>query len=143
MSYTIAMEDVWVGELEDRPGDLARVLKPVSTAKVDLEFMIARRAHDKPGKTVLFVATERGEEAAQAAQRCGLHRWSNAASIRVDGPNQPGLAVTIGQALGDAGINMRGISGAKLGEQAQIHIAFDSSEDAEKASSALAAALNG
>ena len=35
--------------------------------------------------------------------------------------------------LADAGINLRGLSGAAIGNRAIFHIAFDSSTDANKA----------
>ena len=143
MSYTIIREDVWVGEIEDQPGGLADALESVSKTNVDLEFIIARRAHDKPGKTVLFLTPQEGHSAAQAVEQAGLSKWTTAASLRIDGPNQPGLATTIGRTVGNAGLNMRGVSGARVGEHAQIHLAFDNVNDALKAREALDKALNG
>ena len=143
MAYQIAREDIWVGELPDKPGGLADKLEPLSDAGVDLDFMIARRAHEKPGSTMLFVAPEQGEDFAGAAEKAGLTKWTTAASLRIEGLNRPGLAAMIARTVGNAGINMRGISGAKLGDRAQIHIAFNSGADAVKASQALEKALNG
>jgi len=142
MAYEIMREDVWVGEVEDRPGGLADKLEPLSDVGVDLEFMIARRAHEKPGTTVLFLAPVQGEEATLAAGRVGLYKWTTAASLRIEGPNRPGLAAMIARTVGNAGVNMRGLAGARLGDRAQVHIAFDSGTDADKASQALAKALN-
>ena len=142
MAYEITREDVWVGEIQDRPGGLADTLEPLLDAGVDLEFMIARRAHDKPGSTVLFLAPLQGEEAARAAGRVGLSKWTTAASLRIDGPNGPGLGAVIARTVGNAGVNMRGVSGATLGDRAQVHIAFDSGTDADRAGQALTKALN-
>jgi hypothetical protein len=142
MSYTITKEDVWVGEIADQPGGLADKLEPISKAGVDLEFMIARRAHDKPGKTVLFLAPLAGS-AADAAQQVGLSKWTTAASICVKGPDRQGLGASIARTMGNAGLNMRGISAARIGDRAEFHIAFDSGSDADKAVDALTKALNG
>ena len=48
MAYEITKEDVWVGEIEDRAGAVAEKLEAVSRAGVDLEFLIARRAPERP-----------------------------------------------------------------------------------------------
>ena len=143
MAYEISKEDGWVGEVEDRPGGLADRLEPLSDAGVDLEFMIARRAHEKPGTTVLFLAPVQGEEGTRAAGRAGLSKWATAASLRIEGPNRPGLGAVIARTVGNAGINMRGVAGARLGERAQVHIAFDNGADADLAREALSKALNG
>jgi hypothetical protein len=143
MPYQIMREDVWVGEVEDRPGGLADKLEPLLEAEASLDFMIARRAHDKPGTAVLFLAPLQGEGAARAAEKVGLSKWTTAASVCVEGLNRPGLAATIARTLGNAGINMRGISGARLGDRAQVHIAFESADEADSAIDALNKTLNG
>ncbi|UCG32764.1 MAG: ACT domain-containing protein [Phycisphaerales bacterium] len=143
MPYQIMREEVWVGEIEDRPGGLADKLEPLLEAEASLDFMIARRAHDKPGITKLFVAPLLGEGAARAAEKLGLSKWTTAASVCVEGLNRPGLAAAIARTLGNAGINMRGVSGARLGDRAQVHIAFDNAADADKAINILNKALNG
>jgi len=143
MSYTITKEDVWVGEIADRPGGLADTLEPISKAGIDLGFMIARRDHDHPGKTVLFLAPLAGAAAADAARQAGLSKWTTAASICVQGPDRPGLGAGIARAMGQAGLNMRGISAARIGNQAEFHMAFDSGSDADQAVNALNRALNG
>lgn len=53
MAYEITQEDVWVGAIEDRAGALAEKLQAVSRIGVDLEFLIARRAPEKPGAGVV------------------------------------------------------------------------------------------
>ena len=49
MAYQITKEDVWSGDVADRPGGLAEKLEPLANAGVDLGFMISRRAPDLPG----------------------------------------------------------------------------------------------
>jgi hypothetical protein len=142
MAYEITKEDVWVGEIEDRAGAVAEKLEAVSRVGVDLEFLIARRAPEKPGTGVLFMAPLRGEDSVRAALQAGLSQWTSAATLRVEGPNRPGLGALITWTVANEGISVRGISGAKLGERSVFYLAFDSATDADKASEALINALN-
>jgi len=49
VGYEITKEDVRAGGLEDHGGALAEKLEAVSRLGVNLEFVIGRRAADKPG----------------------------------------------------------------------------------------------
>jgi len=142
MAYEITKEDVWVGEIEDRAGAVAEKLEAVSRAGVDLEFLIARRAPEKPGTGVLFMAPLRGEASVRAALQAGLSQWTSASTLRVEGPDRPGLGALITWTVANEGISVRGVSGAKLGERSVFYLAFDSATDADKASEALINALN-
>jgi len=142
MAYEITREDVWVGAIEDRAGALAEKLEAVSRVGVNLEFLIARRAPDKPGTGVVFMAPLRGEESVRAALQAGLSQLTSAVSLRVEGPDRPGLGALITWTVASEGISMRGTSGAKLGKRSVFYLAFDSAADADKASEALTNALN-
>ena len=142
MAYEITKEDVWVGEIEDRAGAVAEKLEAVSRAGVDLEFLIARRAPEKPGTGVLFLAPLRGEDSVRAALQAGLSQWTSASTLRVEGPDRPGLGALITWTVANEDISVRGVSGAKLGERSVFYLAFDSGTDADKASEALINALN-
>lgn len=142
MAYEISREDVWVGAIEDRAGALAEKLEAVSRVGVSLEFLIARRAPDKPGTGVVFMAPLRGEESVRAALQAGLSQWTSAVTLRVEGPDRPGLGALITWTVAGEGISMRGTSGAKLGERSVFYLAFDSAADADQASEALTNALN-
>ena len=143
MSYQIVEQDVWVGTLEDQPGELADKLEAISKPGINLEFMVAFRTFETPGGCRVFLAPLRGEAAARAAEQAGLTRWTTARSLRIIGPDQPGLGVKITRAVADAGVNIRGASAAKLGEHTAFNLAFDSGSDADKAYEALHKALNG
>jgi hypothetical protein len=142
MAYQITKEDVWAGAIEDRAGALAEKLQAVSRVGVNLEFVIARRAPDKPGTGVVFIAPVRGEDSVRAALQAGLSQWTSAATVRIEGPDRPGLGALITWTVANEGINMRGFSGAKLGERSVFYLAVDSADDADKSAEALANALN-
>ena len=142
MAYEITKEDVWVGEIDDRSGAVAEILQEVSRVDVNLEFVIARRAPDKPGKGVVFMAPFRGEDSVRGARQAGLSQWTSAATLRIEGPDQSGLGALIAWTVANEGINLRGLSAAKLGERSVFYLAFDSADDADKASTALTDTLN-
>lgn len=143
MAYRITREDVWAGEIEDRSGGLAEKLEQVSKAEANLEFLIARRAAEKPGTGVVFMAPLRGEASARAARQAGLTQWTSSLTLRIEGPDRPGLAALVASTVAGLDISMRGVSGAKLSDRSVFYLAFDSPEDAGNALEALNEALNG
>ena len=141
MPYAIRKVDVWSGEVEDRPGGLVEKLTALSGAGASLEFLIARRAPDKPGTGVVFLTPIKGAKQKSAAQQAGLSTTESLHSVRVEGPDRPGLGTKMTRALADAGINLRGVSGAALGRRAVTYLAFDSAADAITAIGVLRKAL--
>jgi hypothetical protein len=133
MAYTVKKVEVWAGEVADRPGGLADKLSGLSNAGATFEFMIARRAPDKPGTGVFFLCPIKGAKQKRAAQEAGLSTTESLHSVRVEGPDRAGLGAKITNALADAGLNLRGISAAALGRRAVTYLAFDSAQDAETA----------
>ena len=55
MDLLVERVDVWAATIQDRPGGLARVLATLREAGADLQFIVARRAPEKPGTGVVFV----------------------------------------------------------------------------------------
>ncbi|HXG50650.1 MAG TPA: ACT domain-containing protein [candidate division Zixibacteria bacterium] len=141
MAYTISKVSVWAGEVEDRPGGLADKLTALADAGASLEFIIARRAPDKPGTGVVFLCPIKGAKQKAAAQNAGLSTSDSLHSVRVEGPDRPGLGAKMARAIADAGINLRGLSAAALGRRAVTYLAFDSAADADSAIRALRRAL--
>ena len=72
MSLTVERVDVWATTIEDEPGGLADKLAPLAEAGSDLEFVVARRAPDKPGTGVVFVTPVRGDAQIAAAAEAGF-----------------------------------------------------------------------
>src|ERR1043166_3244602 len=120
MAYSVNKVDVWVAEIDDRPGGLADKLDGLAQAGTTLEFVVPRRAPDKPGKGVVFLTPIRGAKQTRAANDAGFNTTSRVHSVRVSGPDR-------------AGINLRGVSGAAIGRQSVAYFAFDSAEDAVSA----------
>lgn len=141
MAYTVKKVDVWAGEVADRPGGLAATVSALSNAGANLEFIIARRAPDKPGTGVVFVTPIKGAKQKSAAQAAGLTTTDSVHSVRVEGPDRAGLGAKMTDALSAAGINLRGLSGAAIGRRAVSYLAFDSATDADSAIGLLRRAL--
>ena len=133
MAYSVKKVDVWAGEVADRPGGLAATIGALSKAGANLEFLIARRAPDKPGTGAVFLTPIRGAKQKAAAQGAGLSLSDSLHSVRIEGPDRAGLGAKMTGALADAGINLRGVSGAAVGRRAVTYFGFDSGADADTA----------
>ncbi len=137
MRLDISRVDVWAASIEDRPGGLAEKLDALAQAGVDLEFIIARRAPDKPGTGVVFVTPIRGPGQTRAARAAGFERTESLNAVRIGTGNKPGFGAELTTQLAAAGLNLRGLSGATIGNRAVFHLGFDSSADANKAMRSL------
>ena len=103
MALNITRVDVWAAGIEDRPGGLAEKLAALAEAGAQLEFVIARRAPDKPGTGVAFLTPLKGAAQIRAAKKAGFEKTKSLHSVRIDGPDKPGLAAQMTQALAEAG----------------------------------------
>jgi hypothetical protein len=122
--------DVWAATIEDRPGGLAQALATLRDAGADLKFIIARRA--EPGKGVVFVTPLQGDREIEAAAQAGFNITHTLHSIRVMGPDRPGIAAELTKRLADGRINLRGFSLSVVGTQFLAYAAVDSLDDANK-----------
>ena len=141
MAFDITRVDVWAGEIEDRPGGLADKLEPVMRVGANLDFVIARPG-DKPGNAVVFLTPLQGAEQTGAAEAAGLKESGGMHSLRIEGPDRPGLTAAIARTLAEAHINIRGLSGARIQGKALFYLRFDSHDDTVKAAQTLTAKLS-
>ncbi len=133
MASSVSKVDVWAASMEDRPGGLSEKLTALADAGANLEFVIARRAPEKPGTGVVFVTPLKGAKQTRAAQDAGFSRTGSLHSVRLEGPDKPGMGARITEALAEAGVNLRGLSAAAIGRKSVVHLALDSDQDAKKA----------
>jgi hypothetical protein len=133
MKITVTKERVWAATLEDRPGGLQEKLQPLAEAGADFEFLIARRRDERPGEGVVFVTPLKGAKQLKAAQATGFMAAAGLHGLRVEAVDQRGLMAKLAGALRDAGINLRGASGAAMGKKMVAHLSFDSDTDAAQA----------
>jgi hypothetical protein len=119
--------------MKDRPGSLAAKLSALAKAGVNLEFVVARRAPEKPGWGVVFVTPIRGAAQRRAARKSGFKKTRSLHTVRVEGPDKKGQGARMTQALADLGLNLRGLSAAAIGKSFVSHVALDSAAAAAKA----------
>lgn len=137
MELIVERVDVWAASIKDQRGSLAQLLTGLYEAGADLDFVLARRAPEKPGTGVVFVTPLRGDREVAAAAELGFNITSSVNSVRVEGQNRPGVAAELTQKLAAAGIDLRGFSAAVIGARFIFYIGLYSAADAEKAISIL------
>ncbi|UXU91536.1 amino acid-binding protein [Burkholderia sp. S-53] len=133
MELSVERVDVWAATIDDKPGGLATVLGALRTAGADLQFIVARRTSEAPGKGVVFVAPLQGDAVIRAATQVGFSVTPSVHSVRVMGLDQMGIIGQLTQMLADGAINLRGVSAAVLGSQFIAYFAVDTVDDADKA----------
>lgn len=137
MKVKATRADVWAATIKDRPGGLAEKLTALADAGADLDFVVSRRIPEKPGKGVVFVTPVKGARQVKAAKAAGFQKTDKLHSVRVEGIDKPGVGAAMTKALADAGLNIRGLSGAAMGRSFVGYLALDSAQDAVKAVAVL------
>jgi hypothetical protein len=133
MDLVVERVDVWAAAIQDRPGGVAELLRALHKAGADLQFIIARRAPDKPGTGVVFVTPLQGDREIRAASQLGFNVTQSLHSVRVMGQDRAGIIAELTQALGAGGINLRGLTASVIGSQFVAYVGVDSLEDANNA----------
>ena len=133
MDLQVDRVDVWASSIKDQPGGLADVLAGLYEAGADLDFVVARRSPEEPGTGVVFVTPLRGDKQVAAAADLGFNVTNSLHSVRVEGDNRAGIGAEITRKLGDAGINLRGLSAAVTGGRFILYIGLDTASDADQA----------
>ena len=133
MTLKVQRVDTWAAPIEDKPGGLAAILNALTGAGVNLEFVIARRAPEKPGTGVVFVTPIQGTRQSRVAREVGFQKSESMHTVRVEGPHRPGHGLNIATALAAQGLNLRGFTAAAIGTKFVAHLSVDSAEDAAKA----------
>ena len=125
--------DTWAAAMGDQPGSLAAKLQALSTAGVNLQFVIARRAPEKPGTGVVFVTPIQGAAACRAARQAGFKKTDRLHTVQIQGTDKLGQGTRITRALAESGLNLRGLSAATLGTKFVSYVALDTPADAANA----------
>ena len=133
MALKVQRVDTWATSLEDKPGSLAAKLGALSKGGTSLEFVIARRAPEKPGKGVVFVASIKGAAGSRTARQAGFQKTKSLHTVRIEGPDKRGQGALITQRLAEKGLNLRGLSAAAIGAKFVAYLALDTTAEAAKA----------
>ena len=133
MNLMIDRVDVWAAPLMDRPGGLAEKLEALRDAGADLQFIIARRAPEKPGGGVAFVTPLQGDREIEAATDEGFRVTRSLQSLRIEGPDRPGVVADLIGLLADKGLSLQGLSAAVIGTRFVVYVGLDSPTEADLA----------
>lgn len=128
---------VWSVDLEDHSGAVAEKLQVLARAGADLQFVLARRKPDDPGKGILFVSPIQGKKQIEAARGAYFSETHEITALRIEGGNKAGLGHRLVHAVSDLGINLRGLMASVIGKKFVVFLAFDSGGDAEQGLRAL------
>src|SRR5215208_1287372 len=137
MPLNVSAQIVWAGDTADAPGGLAEKLAALAEGGAKLEFVIARRRPEEPGKGVVFVSPIKGKSAEDAATSAGLRKAMDVPTLRVQGPDSAGMGDRIVRAIADLGINLRGVSAAAFDGKFVAYIGFFRADEASRAAQAL------
>lgn len=139
MALKVSRMDTWAASIVDKPGGLEGKLDALARVGANLEFVIARRAADKPGTGVVFVTPIKGAKQIRAAKAAGFCKTKSLNAVRVEGSDKPGQGARIAHALAVADLNLRGLSAAAIGKLFVAHVALDTAAAAAKAMRVLKA----
>lgn len=139
MSLTVTKVDVWAAEIDDSPGGLAKLLSALAGAGANLDCVIARRDHSKPGKSVAFLTPVKGAGARKSAKAEGLAPAGKLTTLRIEGNDEPGFGSRIASAIAETGVNLHGLSAMVMDRKFVAYVSVDQPADATKAVRALKA----
>jgi hypothetical protein len=137
MNLDMTRVGVWAADIEDKPRALARLLGAIADHGGNLDCVIARRQPNKAGRGVVFVSPLSGRELVDNADQLGLQRVMETATLKIEGPNEPGAGSKLAKVVADTGINLHGLSAMTVGHRFVCYLGFDNSSDLEKAEAAL------
>jgi len=132
MDLIVEHADVYAVSVRDVPGALAAKLTVLAEAGADLDFVISRRAPEKPGPAVVFVTPLHGDQEIRAAAVAGFAVSSSMHSVRIEGDNRQGIAAELTRKISEAEINLHGVSAAVIGTKFVMYVSLDTADDAEK-----------
>ena len=124
---------MWVASLKDTPGALSDKLAVLKAGGVNLRFVMARRAPEKPGKGVVFLSPVKGAKQVAAAKKAGFRKTKSLHAVSVAGPDRKGVGAKLTAALAEKGVNLRGLSAVGNAGKFVLYLALDSTKDATKA----------
>ena len=137
MALKVSKVDVWAGDLRDVPGGLADTLEALAKGGGSLDFVIARRSDKHPGAGKVFVTPVTSAKTKDSAGRAGLQHATGMGTVRVEGTDARGMGAKMTRAMAEAGINVRGVSAAVIGNKFVAYIGLDSDGDADRVVRAL------
>lgn len=133
MAVSVKKVTLWRREVDNRPGALADALRPLASAKVDLQVCMGYRIPGHENHAVVELAPVTGKKATSAAAGAGLTAASAIPTLLVVGDNRPGLGHDLAKAIAGAGINMAFLMALVVGRRYASIVGFEREADAATA----------
>lgn len=137
MAITVKKVELWNAVVDNKPGEMARVLEPLAEAGADLDIVMGTSIPGAGGKASIGVFPIKGKKIVAAAQAAGLAPARSMPSLLVSGENSVGLGRRLSEALATAGINVGVAVAQVLGPNFSAVFGFATEEDAAKAAALL------
>lgn len=137
MKLAVSQSPVWGASVEDRPAGLAEKLEALSASGTNLEFMLARRSPETPGRGVIFVSPVKGAKQQKAAREAGFMPTEALHSLRVEGEDAPSLGATIARTIAESGVSIRGFSANVTNGTFVGYLALDDIDEARQVAKLL------
>ena len=136
MVVTVKRVTLWRSEVENRPGMLARTLKPLADAGASLNVVMAYRFPGESTRGAIELSPVSGKKSQTAAQTVGLDR-SSIPTLLAMGDDRPGLGSEIAEAIAGAGINISFMVVQVLGRRYSAVYGFETEEEAQIATNLI------
>lgn len=136
MTVKIKKITLWRSEIENRAGELTRILEPLARAGADLQVVMGYRYPGNESKAAIEVYPVAGKKITAAAVAAGLAA-SSIPALMVEGDNRPGMGAALARALADAGINIDFLVAQVTGKKYSAIFGFENDADTRKAAAVI------
>ena len=140
MTYTVQKVKTWAGQVEHKPGALAKALGPIANAGANLQMVMAYRSDAKPNSGMIICSPITGGKAIKAAKAVGLRPAPQSTMILVEGANRAGLGRDLTERIARGRINLLGCNATVIGNKFSAVFWFSNPASADKAAKLLRAA---
>jgi hypothetical protein len=141
MAVTVKAIKLWRCEVDNKPGELARVLGRLAAAGADLQVVMGYRYAGNETKAAIEVFPVVGKKVTAASQGVGL--GPTIPALLVEGDNKPGAGHALAETLAGAGINLAFMVAQVIGRRYSAVFGFESEADSRRAASLLKKATSG
>jgi hypothetical protein len=136
MAVTVKRVTLWRSEVENKPGMLARTLKPLADAGASLQVVMAYRFPGEPTRGAIELSPVSGKKSQVAAQTAGLDR-SAIPTLLVMGDDRAGLGSEIADVIAGNGINVSFMVVQVIGRRYSAVYGFETEEEAQIATNLI------
>jgi hypothetical protein len=136
MAVTVKRITLWRSEVENKPGALARTLRPLAQAGANLQLIMGYGIPGDATRGAIELFPVSGKKSQEAARTAGLSPASIPTLLAI-GDDRPGLGSAIADAIAGAGINLSFLVAQAIGRKYSGIYGFETEEDTRKATTLI------